>query len=88
MVRADSAPSTPRRRLQELIGTQAPTPKPPPLPGIAWPMWGFDTVHNRTSPYPHRPPFRIAWSFGARQLVEFPPAVAYAARIFAMTERR
>jgi outer membrane protein assembly factor BamB len=62
---------------QEFVETQAPAPKPTPLPGIAWPMWGFDTVHNRISPYPHRPPYRIAWSFGAKQLVEFPPVVAY-----------
>ena len=62
---------------QEFIETQAPVPKLPPLPGIAWPMWGFDTVHSRISPYAHRPPFRIAWSFGAKQLVEFPPSVAY-----------
>lgn len=62
---------------QEFVTTQAPRPKPPPLPGIAWPMWGFDTVHNRISPYDHGPPFRIAWSFGAGQLVEFPPSIAY-----------
>ena len=62
---------------QEFVETQAPVVKPPPLPGVAWPMWGFDTVHNRISPYAHRPPYRIAWSFGAKQLVEFPPVVAY-----------
>jgi outer membrane protein assembly factor BamB len=62
---------------QEWITTEAPAPKPPPLPGIAWPMWGFDAVHNRISPYDHRPPYRVAWSFHASQLVEFPPAIAY-----------
>ena len=62
---------------QEFVETQAPVVKPPPLPGIAWPMWGFDTVHNRISPYAHRPPYRTVWSFGAKQLVEFPPVVAY-----------
>jgi outer membrane protein assembly factor BamB len=62
---------------QEFVETQAPVVKPPPLPGIAWPMWGFDTVHNRISPYAHKPPYRVAWSFGAKQLVEFPPVVAY-----------
>ncbi len=62
---------------QEFIETQAPVVKPPPLPGVAWPMWGFDAVHNRISPYAHRPPYRTAWSFGAKQLVEFPPVVAY-----------
>ena len=62
---------------QEFVTSEAPKPKPPPLPGVAWPMWGFDTTHSRISPYGHRPPYRISWSFGARQLVEFPPAVAY-----------
>ena len=62
---------------QEFVTSEAPKPKPPPLPGIAWPMWGFDAVHNRISPYDHRPPFRVRWAFGARQLVEFPPTVAY-----------
>lgn len=67
---------------QEFVTTEAPRPKPPPLPGIAWPMWGFDAVHNRFSPYSHRPPYRISWSFGARQLVEFPPAIAYGKLFF------
>lgn len=62
---------------QEFVTSAAPKPKPPPLPGIAWPMWGFDAVHNRISPYVHRPPFKVIWRFGARQLVEFPPSVAY-----------
>ena len=62
---------------QEFIPTQAPKPKPPPLPGISWPTWGFDAVHNRVSPYAHRPPYRVAWTFRARSLLEFPPAVAY-----------
>lgn len=61
----------------QFVTTQAPRPKPPPLPGVAWPMWGFDAAHNRVSPYAHRPPFRIAWTFRARALLEFPPAVAY-----------
>jgi outer membrane protein assembly factor BamB len=60
---------------QEFVTSEA--PKPQPLPGIAWPMWGFDAVHNRISPYLHRPPYRVSWSFGARQLVEFPPTIAY-----------
>ncbi len=62
---------------QEFIPTQAPAPKPPALPGIAWPTWGFDAVHNRVSPYVHHPPFRIAWTFRAGSLLEFPPTVAY-----------
>ena len=62
---------------QEFVTTQAPAPKPPPVPGVAWPMWGFDTVHNRVSPYDHKPPYRVAWMFRAQTLLEFPPAVAY-----------
>jgi outer membrane protein assembly factor BamB len=61
----------------EFIPTQAPKPKPPPLPGVAWPTWGFDGVRNRVSPYEHAPPFRTTWTFRARQLLEFPPAIAY-----------
>ena len=53
---------------QEFIPTQAPTAKPPPLPGVSWPTWGFDAVHNRVSPYAHRPPLRVAWTFRARSL--------------------
>jgi len=61
----------------EFIPTQEPEPKPPPLPGIAWPTWGYDGLRNRVSPYAHRPPYRVAWTFRARSLLEFPPAIAY-----------
>ncbi len=62
---------------EQFVTTEAPRPKPPPLPGVAWPTWGFDEVHNRVSPYGHRPPFRVAWTFRARTLLEFPPVIAY-----------
>ncbi|RDI74274.1 WD40-like repeat [Gaiella occulta] len=60
---------------QEFVPTQAPAPKP--LPGVAWPTWGFDATRNRVSPYAHKPPYRVAWTFRARTLLEFPPAIAY-----------
>jgi outer membrane protein assembly factor BamB len=62
---------------QEFVTTAAPRPKPPPAPGIAWPTWGYANVRDRAAPYRHRPPYRQLWTFRARQLLEFPPAVAY-----------
>jgi outer membrane protein assembly factor BamB len=57
--------------------TQAAAPKPPP-PGIVWPTYGFDNARLRApGGFKLKPPFRAIWSFRARQLVEFPPAVAY-----------
>jgi outer membrane protein assembly factor BamB len=44
---------------------------------IAWPMYGYDARRARVSPGRFRPPFKRQWVFGARNLVEFPPAVAY-----------
>ena len=40
-------------------------------------MFGFDARRLRYLPSPLRPPFRIEWTFRARFLIEFPPAVAY-----------
>ena len=67
---------------QEFVTAQAPAPKPPPVAGIAWPMWGFDAAHNRISPYDHRPPYRVQWTFHASELIEFPPANAYGRLFF------
>jgi outer membrane protein assembly factor BamB len=52
-------------------------PEAPPLPGVAWPTFGFSNDRLSAVDFPHRPPFRRIWTFGARQLVEFPPAIAY-----------
>jgi glucose dehydrogenase len=52
-------------------------PKPVVLPGIAWPMWGYDSTRTRVAPYIHRPPYRVVWTFHAGSLLEFPPAIAY-----------
>src|SRR4051812_9771452 len=61
----------------EFVTTQRAPPKPKE-PGIAWPMWGHDAERLRVaSGISLAPPFRRAWTFRARSLVEFPPAVAY-----------
>ncbi len=71
---------------EEFVTTDVPVPKPPrPAPpggspleeGIAWPTWGYANERVRISPYLHRPPYRVRWRFPGRQLLEFPPAVAF-----------
>ena len=49
----------------------------PAGPGIVWPTYGYDGERQRVAPFAHRPPFKRAWMFRARQLLEFPPAIAY-----------
>lgn len=58
--------------------------RPPPAPPgvdrseiVSWATYGYSAERTRISPYPHRPPFKRVWSFGARSLLEFPPAIAY-----------
>jgi outer membrane protein assembly factor BamB len=66
----------------EFVATQPP-PKPQE-PGIAWPVYGHDLEGQRFgSGISLAPPFRTAWTFHARTLVEFPPAVAYGKLFFA-----
>jgi outer membrane protein assembly factor BamB len=71
---------------EEFVTTAEPEPEAPPPPpaapgplaeGIAWPTWGYARERVRVSPYAHRPPYRERWRFRARQLLEFPPAVAF-----------
>jgi outer membrane protein assembly factor BamB len=62
-------------------------PRPPrPKPGlqqaaaltrIDWPTFGYDDRRLRYLPSRLAPPFRVAWVFHGRHLLEFPPAVAY-----------
>ncbi|HUQ23008.1 MAG TPA: PQQ-binding-like beta-propeller repeat protein [Gaiellaceae bacterium] len=54
----------------------APPPKAEKL-AVVWPLNGYDAERHRVAPFALRPPFRRIWTFKARQLVEFPPAVAY-----------
>src|SRR4051794_1233439 len=45
--------------------------------GFKWPYYGFDYARTRVLRLkkPLRPPFRIAWQYRARQLLEFSPVL-------------
>jgi outer membrane protein assembly factor BamB len=64
------------------------TPRPPKVPrlvpGVSWPTYGYDNSRLRTVSLRLRPPFRRVWTFHARALLEFPPAIAYG-RVFLPT---
>jgi outer membrane protein assembly factor BamB len=67
-------------------GEEEPPPAPPPTAEkleVVWPQNGYDAERNRVGPFALKPPFRRVWTFKARQLVEFPPAVAYGRLYFA-----
>jgi outer membrane protein assembly factor BamB len=67
----------------EFVPTQPPPPKPRE-PGVAWPTYGHDPGRLRFgNGIALAPPFRRLWTFRARSLVEFPPAVAYGRLYFA-----
>ncbi len=53
------------------------TQKPEALTRVDWPTFGYDDRRLRFLPSGLAPPFRIAWVFHGRHLLEFPPAVAY-----------
>lgn len=73
----------------EFVVTDIPDPEPPrpePTPPgedpggkqvVSWPTYGYGPQRTRISPYEHRPPFTRRWMFRARNLLEFPPAIAY-----------
>jgi outer membrane protein assembly factor BamB len=75
----------------EFVPTEAPPttiPKPAPRPKsrehespaltrIDWPTFGYDARRLRYLPSGLAPPFRVAWVFHGRHLLEFPPTVAY-----------
>jgi outer membrane protein assembly factor BamB len=61
----------------------APEPEQKELAGIVWPTYGYTNERIRSVSFRHRPPFRAIWRFGARTLVEFPPAIAYNRLYFA-----
>ena len=67
----------------EFATTAAAAPAPPPEPGIVWPTYGYSPERLRVAPGKQRPPFRRAWLFRARQLLEFPPVIAYGRLYFA-----
>lgn len=67
----------------EFVPTETVAAKPAP-PGIVWPMYGYDAERLRVATgISLAPPFRTVWTFRARSLVEFPPAVAYGRLYFA-----
>jgi outer membrane protein assembly factor BamB len=61
--------------------------KPPKLPPkIVWPTYRYDAARNGAPdsiPDSIRPPFKPHWFFRGRQLVEFPPTIAYGRLYFA-----
>jgi outer membrane protein assembly factor BamB len=68
---------------REFAATEVPHPAPKE-PGVAWPTYGHDPERLRfANGVSLAPPFRRAWTFRARSLVEFPPAVGYGRLYFA-----
>jgi outer membrane protein assembly factor BamB len=67
----------------EFVPTETVATKPKE-PGVAWPTYGHDAERLRfANGISLAPPFRRIWTFHARTLVEFPPAVAYGRLFFA-----
>jgi len=67
----------------EFTTTEVP-PKQPTEPRIAWPAYGHDAARLRFAiGVSLAPPFRRLWTFRARSLVEFPPAIGYGRLFFA-----
>jgi outer membrane protein assembly factor BamB len=67
---------------EEFVATEQEEPPPPPPPAkqgleIVWPMFGYDAERHRVGPFALRPPYKRLWTFRARQLLEFAPAIAY-----------
>jgi glucose dehydrogenase len=67
---------------EEFVTTEEEEPVPPPAPAkeeseVVWPMFGYDAERHRVGPFALKPPYRRIWTFRARQLLEFPPAIAY-----------
>jgi outer membrane protein assembly factor BamB len=67
----------------EFVPTETVQTKPKE-PGVAWPTYGHDPERLRfANGIALAPPFRRIWTYHARSLVEFPPAVAYGRLFFA-----
>jgi outer membrane protein assembly factor BamB len=67
----------------EFVTTAEAVPQQPAEPGILWPTYGYSPNRLRVGPGKHQPPFQTVWRFRARQLLEFPPAIAYGRLYFA-----
>lgn len=77
---------------EEFVPTELPTTveasKPREIAGVVWPFYGFQPERLRVVGFDHRPPYRVIWRFGARNLVEFPPVIAYERLYFANNSGR
>ena len=66
---------------EEFVTTEEEEPVPPPPKqeglDVVWPLHGYDAERHRVGPFLLKPPYRRVWTFKARNLLEFPPAVAY-----------
>jgi outer membrane protein assembly factor BamB len=71
----------------EFVTTQEKKKKPPKLPPkIVWPTYRYDSARTGEPegiPAAIYPPFKPHWFFRGRQLVEFPPTIAYGRLYFA-----
>jgi outer membrane protein assembly factor BamB len=63
---------------EEFVTTQVAPKRVKRTREIVWPTYGYDNERVRAVTGFHlRPPFRVQWTFGARKLLEFPPAIGY-----------
>jgi outer membrane protein assembly factor BamB len=62
--------------------TEAPPPAPTPKDPIVWSQYGFDPTRTRNVDFALQPPYRVAWTYHAGSLVEFPPAIGYGRLFF------
>jgi outer membrane protein assembly factor BamB len=76
----------------EFVETQEPGTTDRPAEDIRsepWPTYGFDLARTRFArDFSHRPPFRTLWMVRGRELIEFPPVIAYGRLYFATTSGR
>ena len=77
-----SAGADVRGNSQEFVPTDT-SALPPGRATIAWPTFGYDAARLHVAAGTLRPPFRVAWTFKARTLVEFPPTIGYGDLYFA-----
>jgi outer membrane protein assembly factor BamB len=57
--------------------TSASAPPPPPPQTTDWPTYGLDTARTRYLPTKTvKPPYKVAWRYDARHLMEYSPIVA------------
>jgi outer membrane protein assembly factor BamB len=48
------------------------------LQQVVWPVFGYNAERTKSPGlFQQRPPYRLAWTFRAKSLLEFPPVIAY-----------